>query len=291
MSLRLRLLNFFLRLFVKPYLRRVKTPRKLRRSFAFATWFLIKPWGTRLIRRNGWTEILNGAPNSERLILYLHGGGYIAGSARTHRELLGRLAKLSGLRIVAPDYRLAPEYPLPTAFEDALAAWDRLLAQGARPDQIVLAGDSAGGGLALALLGELCQRGTPPAGAVAFSPWTDLTGSGASVDENASLDPIFPAERMPELIGFALDKIPATDPRISPLFADFHNAPSILIQVGSVEILRDDAIRIAERLHSYGADVSLEVWPNTPHVWQMFGFLPEAKKALKAAAQFMKQTI
>ncbi len=290
MSLRLRLLNAVLRAVVKPYLRRVEDPLPLRKGFAFASWFLIKPLGTRLNRRDGWTEITQGDPLPDAAVLYLHGGGYIAGSARTHRELLGRLAKMSGLRIVAPDYRLAPEHPLPAALEDAVAAWDGLVAEGLSPTRIALAGDSAGGGLALALLAVLCARGTPPVAVVAFSPWTDLTASGASVLQNTA-DPIFPGERMGDLTGFCLADVPPTDPRISPLFAEFPGAPPCLIQVGSTEVLRDDSVRMAERLRGFGAEVALEVWPDCPHVWQMFGILPEAGRALKAAARFLRERL
>jgi acetyl esterase/lipase len=239
------------------------------------------------VRQAGWTEIIHGDPAPDRAILYLHGGGYVAGSAWTHRELLGRLARLTGLRVVAPDYRLAPEHPLPAALEDAVAAWDALLATGLDARRIALAGDSAGGGLALALLAVLCARGTPPGAVVAFSPWTDLTGGGASVRANAAVDPIFPGERMAELIGFTLGDVPAADPRLSPLFADFSGAPPVLIQVGSTEILRDDSTRMAEHLRRFGSEVMLEIWPDCTHVWQMFGLLPEAGAALATAARFL----
>jgi acetyl esterase/lipase len=287
-SRRLACLNFLLRHIVKARLRRVETPAEVRRDFDLAARLLFKPWGTRLVRTADWTEVTNGPADPGRVILYFHGGGYVAGSAFTHREMLGRLAKLTSLRIVAPDYRLAPEHPLPLALEDAVTAWERLLAQGHRAGDIVLAGDSAGGGLALSLLAVLCGRGTAPGAVVVFSPWTDLTGSGASITENAEVDPIFPGERLPDLAGFTLGDVPPEDPRISPLFADFPGAPPVLIQVGLTEILRDDSRRMADRLRSFGAEVALETWPDTPHVWQMFGFLPETRAALGSAARFLQ---
>lgn len=291
MSLALKLVNGVLRRVVKPFLRRVRTPAQLRRAFHLATLPLWWPHGTRSRTTAHWTEFTRGILPPGQALLYLHGGGYVAGSPFTHREMLGRLARLSGLRVVAPDYRLAPEHPLPAAMEDALAAWDRLLAEGLTPDRIALAGDSAGGGLALALLAVLCGRGTPPGAAVAFSPWTDLTGSGASVRENAAVDPIFPGERLPELIAFTLGKVPPEDPRISPLFADFPGAPPVLIQVGSTEILRDDSLRMAARLRDFGAQVDLQVIPRAPHVFQMFSILPEARAAMAHAGAFLRRTL
>lgn len=287
MSRRLRLVNGLLRLVAKPWMRRVRSPRAVRAVFAVAALGLLPPWGTRVRRAAGGAVITCGPARGDAALLYLHGGGYIAGSPRTHRALLGRLARRTGLAVTAPDYRLAPEFPLPAALEDALAAWARLVAGGTRPDRIVLAGDSAGGGLALALLAVLCARGTPPAALAVFSPWTDLTGSGASLSVNAAADPLFPPERIPDLVGFCLGAVPAADPRISPLFADFPGAPPCLIQVGSTEILRDDSARMAARLEGFGAAVALEVWPDCPHVWQMLGVLPEAEAALERVAAFL----
>jgi epsilon-lactone hydrolase len=154
--------------------------------------------------------------------------------------------------VEAPDYRLAQEAPLPAARDDAVAAWDALMAEGHGPGDIVLAGDSAGGGLALGLLSELCARATPPAGVVAFSPWTDLTFSGASVAENAARDPLLPAARAAELVGM-IAGADADDPRLSPLFAAYSGGVPVLIQASRTEILRDDAVRMADRLRDAAA--------------------------------------
>ena len=287
MSLRLRALNGILRWVAKPFLARVRRPQTLRHGFAVAAVFLFKPWHARMRRGAVGVEFTSGTPAPDRVMLYFHGGGYVAGSPWTHRELLGRLARAAGLRIVAPKYRLAPEHPLPGALEDAVAAWDALQGNYA-PGQIVLAGDSAGGGLALSLLAVLCGRGTPPGALVAFSPWTDLTGSGASLVENEADDPIFPAHRLGDLAGFCLGDVGAADPRISPLFADFPQAPPVLLLVGSTEILRDDTVRMAERLLGFGGAVTVQVTTDAPHVWPMFGFLPEAGAALRDVGAFLR---
>ena len=264
----------------------MQRPQTLRRGFSIAAVFLPKPLHARMQRSALGIEFTSGTPAPDRVILYFHGGGYVAGSPWTHRELLGRLARATGLRVLAPRYRLAPEHPLPAALEDAVAAWDAL--QGAyAPDQIILAGDSAGGGLALSLLAVLCGRATPPRGLIAFSPWTDLTGSGASVAKNAAADPIFPSHRLGDLAGFRLGDVGAVDPRISPLFAAFPQAPPALLLVGSTEILRDDTLHMAQRLRDFGGAVTVQVTPNAPHVWPMFGLLPEAAAALRDVAAFL----
>ena len=226
--------------------------------------------------------------DTRQIILYFHGGGYIAGSPHTHAALAGRLARLTGMRLFAPSYRLAPEHPAPAAFDDARAAHAALLAKGYRPENIMLGGDSAGGGLALALLADLCQRGLPPAAAFAFSPFTDQTFSGASVQENGRRDHFFPADRVQELAAMIGGNCDPRDPRLSPLFADFPNCPKVLLQVSTSEILRDDSVRMEAHLRQQGADVRLETWENAPHVWQLFdGYIPEAREALRNTASFL----
>ena len=229
-----------------------------------------------------------GQPRQRGVILYFHGGGYVAGSPETHAGLVGRLSRLSELRVAVPAYRLAPEHPAPAAFEDARAAHAALLARGYRPDEIALAGDSAGGGLALALLSDLCARGLRPACVVGFSPWTDLSGASPSLHENAARDPILPVKRLDELVGFVTGGLSPADPRLSPLHADFDAPPPVLLMVGSTEILRDDSVRMARHLRAAGGAVRLEIWPDAPHAWPLFdGYLPEARDALRAAAAFI----
>ncbi|MFT6452574.1 MAG: acetyl esterase/lipase [Halocynthiibacter sp.] len=232
-------------------------------------------------------------PNDHtHILLYFHGGGYIAGSPQTHSAMIAQLAKRTGLRAFAPAYRLAPEHPLPAAFEDACAAHASLIARGYAPQNIVIGGDSAGGGIALALLAHLCATGQQPAAAFAWSPFTDQTFSGASVQENAATDHFFPAERVHDLAAMILGDLPANDPRASPLYARFPDCPPVLIQASSSEILRDDAMRMDAHLRAQGAHSRLEMWDGAPHVWQMFySFFPEAREAIENTAQFLKNVL
>lgn len=237
-----------------------------------------------------WTE--KPAPDAP-FILYIHGGGYVMGNPRTHASLARYLSRKAQMPVLLPDYRLAPEHPFPAAFDDALAFWHGLIAQGYAPGQIALGGDSAGGGIALALLGHLCAQTLPLPGCVyAFSPFTDLTYSGASITENAQSEILLPPQRLEQLRTRVLNGADPADPRISPLFARFHGAPPTLIQVARTEILRDDSRRMAAHLREHGVQVSLQEWGNLPHVWQFFpGWLPEARKALSDAAAFIRQQL
>lgn len=234
-----------------------------------------------------WTAL--PAP-SEPFILYFHGGGYVMGNPRTHAALAKFLTRKAGLQSCLPDYRLAPEHPFPAAFEDALGVWNALMARGIAASSVVVGGDSAGGGLALALLGHLCATDQPrPACVFAFSPFTDLTLSGASITQNAKSELLLPPQRLEQLRDRVLAGANPRDPRISPLFGTFTGAPPVLIQVARSEVLRDDSRRLAEVLRRDGVDVTLQEWGNLPHVWQFFpGWLPEARKALGDAAQFIR---
>lgn len=296
MSLRLRGLNWGLRWFAKPRLARLRALGVVRRD--------VERVGGAVLRRPPFLcalqvdfgaglaalSVRSGLVDRPGTVgLYLHGGAYIAGSPRAYLPLLGRLARLARVEIVAPDYRLAPEHPFPAALHDAEAAWAALLARGYAPGNIVLIGDSAGGGLALALLARLCGRAMPPAGVVVFSPWTDLTGSGASVVENQHRDSMLVAARLPETVAMYLQGHRADDPEVSPLFAEFPDCPPVLIQLSDSEILRDDGLRMADRLRAFGAEVTVQTWPSAPHVWQMFdGYIPEARAALQDATQAMR---
>lgn len=226
-------------------------------------------------------------PRDTGVILYCHGGAYLMGSPRTHAALAAALARRTGARVFLPDYRLAPEHPFPAAFDDALAAYDGLLAMGYRPGEIVIGGDSAGGGLALALLGHLCRQHRPPAGLFTFSPWTDLTFSGASLVTNASRDQVLPAHRLTEIRAAILGgarPADADDPRLSPLHAQFPAPPPVLILAAESEILRDDALRMRNRL----PDAEIRLGGDLPHVWPMLhGWLPEADETLDQTARFI----
>ncbi len=222
------------------------------------------------------------------VLLYLHGGAYVLGSIDTQRELIARLATASNVRALAVNYRLAPENPYPAALDDVRTAYSWLLAQGVEPCQIILAGDSAGGGLALALLASLRDSGEPlPAGAVCISPWTDLALSGASMQEKAKADRVLDPQSLQKYAGmYAADHALET-PYISPLYANPHDFPPLLIQVGADEILLDDALRFAVKARAVGVDVALEVWDGMFHVFQMVAVLPETQEAVANIAEFV----
>jgi acetyl esterase/lipase len=226
-------------------------------------------------------------------VLYLHGGGYAAGSCRTHRALAGRLALASQSPVLVLGYRLAPEHPFPAALEDATSAVRWLVDQGISPDRLALAGDSAGGGLALATTIALRDEGVPlPAALVCFSPWTDLALTGESFLTRAKVDPLISREGC---LFYVAAYVGGRDPRlplISPLYADLRGLPPLLVQVGDYEVLRSDSVRLAESAREAGVDVTLEVAAGMWHVWQvMAGLMPEAQQALDRAGAFLNQCL
>ena len=223
------------------------------------------------------------------VLLYFHGGGYVMGNPRTHAALARFLTRKTGYQTCLPDYRLAPEHPFPAAFEDALCVWEALVGRGQHARSIAVGGDSAGGGLALALLAHLCATDQPrPACVFTFSPFTDMSFSGDSITRNTKTEILLPPQRLTQLRNRVLNGADPRDPRISPLFGSFDAAPPVLIQVARSEILLDDSRRMAALLRQYGAEVTLQEWGNLPHVWQFFhGWLPEARKALSDAARFI----
>lgn len=225
--------------------------------------------------------------DGDGVILYLHGGAYVVGSARTGANLAVPLARRTGVRAISLDYRLAPENPFPAAVDDALAAYRELIETGQR---VVLAGDSAGGGLALATLLAARRAGVPmPAGVVLFSPWTDLTLSGASMDGRSEADPLFTRAHMAESTALYLGDADPQDELASPVLADLTGLPPLLIQVGTAEVLLDDSLRLVTRAAESEVDVSLDVLAGAPHVYQYFAaMLPEADEALDRAATFLK---
>ena len=291
MSLRARILRAVLRLTVRPALARARDPARERARFdRWASRLCPPPRDVRLEETALGRPALRLDPPQagEGVLLYFHGGAYLTGSPRTHAGLVGALARRARVAAVLPQYRLGPEDGAPAGFEDASAAWAALRAQGLEARQIVLGGDSAGGGLALALLSHLCRAGTPPAGAFAFSPWTDMTLSGASLQENADRDHYLPARRLDEVRDMVLQGFDPADPHVSPLFADFPDAPPVLIHVAESEILRDDAVRMATVLP--GAEIRLA--GDLPHVWPFFyAVLPEALATLGETAAFIRRCL
>jgi epsilon-lactone hydrolase len=226
-------------------------------------------------------------------ILYFHGGGYVAMSARTHRSLTSRLAGWSNVALFALNYRLAPEHPFPAALDDAVAAYRALTTAGLDPRRIVLGGDSAGGGLALATLLVLRDAGAPlPAAAVLFSPWTDLAASGASILTNAEADPLMHGIHAPQLAKYYLQDTLATNPLASPVYADLSRLPPLFLQVGASEILLDDSRRVFANARRAGVEATLQIWRNVPHGWQVFApILPEARAALRQASAFIAEKL
>jgi epsilon-lactone hydrolase len=228
----------------------------------------------------------------ERQILFLHGGAYVTGSPTLYRHILWRFAVAAEAQVAAIDYRLAPEHPFPAALEDAVAAWHGLLDEGADPSRSVVMGDSAGGGLALALLLRLRDIGSPlPAAAVALSPWTDLAMTGNSLQQNGAADPMENPDDIPYLAACYLgDGGDPRNPYASPLYGDPTGLPPTLIQVGGDEILLDDSVRMAEGMRAAGCEVELEVWPRMPHVWHAFApVMPEARQAIARVGAFVRQ--
>lgn len=224
-----------------------------------------------------------------RVILYAHGGSYNSGSITSHIPLTTNVALATKSRLLAIDYRLAPEHPFPAALEDALSAYRWLLAQNVDAKRIVVAGDSAGGGLVLALILSLRDSGTHlPAAAVCLSPWTDLTCSGESWTKNKKTD--FMLRRIPTMKSaqIYLQDADPHNPLASPLFGDLHNLPPILMQVGSNEIILSDSVQFAEKAKSAGVDVTLDVWDGMQHEWQYAAsLLPEARQAIAKIAEFI----
>mgnify|MGYP001062832096 CR=1 FL=1 len=291
MSWQRRAINAWMRHGMKLALRRTSSPELARQLFEHAARRLYPALPlTRMLPRPApvpLTLVSHGRPRRGQIMLFLHGGAYLAGSARAYQGLLSHLSHAASLEIAAPDYRLLQQAPFPAAYDDALAAWRYLRRTGYAPGQIMLAGDSAGGGLALALLSGLLAHGERPAGLVAFSPWCDMTLSGESLHRNRRRDVIIPADRMPEAVEKYLAGADPADPRASPLFAEFPNPPPVMIQVSDTEVLLSDAQRMAARLQAAGGVVRLSQWKDLPHVWQfMAGHLPEAQAALAEVAAF-----
>jgi epsilon-lactone hydrolase len=240
-----------------------------------------------------WIERTNAAGETKRAILYLHGGGYYFCSPETHRSITLALATGAEARVFVPNYRLAPEHRFPAAIEDAVTAYRGLLAAGTPAGRIVIAGDSAGGGLALAMLLSLRDAGDPlPAAAVLFSPWTDLAATGASIRTNNSRDAMFWGETVAKGARIYLGDALPTNPLASPLYADLKGLPPLFIQASDSEVLLDDSTRLAEKARAAGVPVSFRAWHKLPHVWQFFTpFLPEARQALAETADFIKRTV
>ncbi|MGH7778584.1 MAG: alpha/beta hydrolase [Candidatus Binataceae bacterium] len=231
--------------------------------------------------------------DANRAILYLHGGGYVIGSIKTHRALAGRISRASKARVLLIDYRLAPEHPFPAAVEDSIIAYRYLLEQGTRPGRLAIAGDSAGGGLTIAALVAIKDAKLPmPAAGVGLSPWVDLEGIGDSMTTKSKADPIVQRDGLVQMAAAYLGGKDPHSALAAPLYADLSGLPPLLLQVGTAETLLDDSTRLAERARKSGVNVTLEPWENMIHVWQMFApMLDEGQQAIdKIGAFVLKHT-
>ncbi|HEY1344261.1 MAG TPA: alpha/beta hydrolase [Streptosporangiaceae bacterium] len=225
-----------------------------------------------------------------RVLLYLHGGAYQIGSPATLRRLVALLSGVAQARALSLDYRLAPEHPFPAAVDDAVAAYRWLVAEGTDPARIAIAGDSAGGGLALGTLVALRDAGEPmPAAAVLLSPWTDLALTGESLRTRAAVDKMVKPASMHQTAAVYLAGEDPRHPYASPLYADLRGLPPLLIQVGDAEVILDDSTRVAARAREAGVDVTLEVWDEMPHVFHAYaGLLPESDQAIERIGDWLQ---
>lgn len=217
-----------------------------------------------------------------KVLLYLHGGAYVLGSAHSHRHMVSYLARAGNVATLMPEYRLAPEHPFPAAIEDAVRVFDALMADGYTPDDILIGGDSAGGGLAVATMLSLKEQGKPmPGAAFLLSPWLDLSASGESMQSRAEHDPWFNAADIPIVARYYCGEANVRNPLVSPVYADVAGLPPMHIQVGSDEILLSDATRLADKLRAAGSDVDIEVFDEMWHVFQAFLLVvPESREAI-----------
>lgn len=234
-----------------------------------------------------------GADPNKR-ILYLHGGGYAAGNLDTHRALCGDISVASGTSVLNVDYRLAPEYAAPAQFDDALLAYRWMLDNGPlgedEASHAFVAGDSAGGGLGLAVLQGIRDAGLrAPDAAALISPWTDMTGSGPSMRSNADKDPMVGYGLLSWMAGMVVGDGNPADPRVSPLFGEYAGLPPVLIQVGEDETLLDDSLRVADKAKAAGVDVTLERWPDVIHVWHALGHaVPESSQGINRVGEYLR---
>lgn len=299
MSIRAVLMNFVIRRTVKPQLPdKAADVKVFREQMASAGNLMAKaPAGVSFeacqVNQVSCEWVSPEQASTSAVLLYFHGGGYVMGDAVGHRNLSWRLARASGMRVLMVNYRLAPETPFPAALEDATAVFEWLLSQGYAADEIVIGGDSAGGGLALATLLNLKNLGTDlPAAAILISPWVDLTLSGKSYIGNGAVDPMLTRSALVAWAECYLSGREATAPLASPLFADLNDLPPMLVHVGSTEILNSDSERLVDKVIELGGSAALKVWPKMVHVFHLFaGRIPEADQAINELGDYCRANI
>jgi epsilon-lactone hydrolase len=297
MSARAELLLGCLRYLKKRHARRAMALTEVRRRLQLIERIVpFPPAGTRTepIDAAGINAFHIVVPQSrtDRCVLYFHGGGYVVGSASLYRDFLWRIAAATRACVLYFDYRLAPEHPFPAAVDDSLRAY-HWLADRFDHRRIAFVGDSAGGGLALAAVHKLRDEGFAlPGAVVALSPWTDLALTGPSLQANAVADPMMNVSGLPSLVDHYLAGADPRHPYASPLYGDPSGLPPTLIQVGSDEILRDAAVRMAEKLTAAGCVTEIEVWPRMPHTWQLYArFIPEGRDAIARIGAFLNRKL
>ena len=238
-----------------------------------------------------WARTKGSRPDAA--LLYLHGGGYLIGSPKSHRHMVGALSVESDLPVFSADYRLAPEHPFPAAVDDAVAAYKGLLDKGVASARLAIAGDSAGGGLTIATLVAIRDKGLPlPACAVAISPWCDLAQGGEAYRSRAKRDPIVAKDGLDKMAAAYLNGADPRTPLASPAFADLKALPPLLIQVGTEEALHDDALTLKARAEAAGVEVSFESWGGMIHVWHIFHpILSEGRDAIARIGRYLKARI
>jgi len=297
------LLNLQLSLSMKPLLRHANSIDRVRQLVGLSDKIIGRiavPKGTRreAVKIPGakfeaeWVAASEHA--ADRVILYLPGGAYILRTPNVHAGMVSRLCKWANARALMTYYRLAPEYPFPACLEDSVLAYEYLLDQGIAPEQIVIAGDSAGGGLTLSTLLAIKEKNLPmPGCAYMLSPLLDVSDMAPSRWKNALSDTALPApsERAINPRPLYLGGNDPSDPMVSPINGDFSGLPPMYIQVSDSEMLLDDSLRLARRCHTYDVSVTVDIWRKVPHVWQAFAFLPESGEALEKAGRFLQDSI
>jgi acetyl esterase/lipase len=268
--------------------------RRARLDEVGAIWPIANDVGLEVVDLDGVPGEFSIAPGSDpsRVLLFFHGGGYCSGSIVSHRRMVTEAGRAAGLRTLAVGFRLAPEHPFPAAYNDAHTAWCWLRKRGIAANRIVVGGDSAGGGLTLALAMRLREAGEElPACLWLASPWTDLTMSGPSLETKDAVDPLIHKGYLGELAdAYVPAGMARTDPSISPLFADLHGLPPMLIQVGSAETLLDDSVRFAGAAGAAAVAVTLEIWPDMIHAWPLWNAKLEAgRQALAHVGAFVRR--
>ncbi len=277
--------------------------KHIRPLLEMGTLFNMLPWGVhfkeiKLKKENCFRSVVAEAiiptrpKNTSQIILYFHGGGYTIGSSHTHRALVGKLSKKTGKVAILVEYRKAPEHPFPAALEDALFAYQALLDRGKKAKDIIIAGDSAGGGLAIALMVKLKIEKIPlPAASICISPWVDLAATGKSIETNKDFDPLVDIEKLNLWAKMYSGDEDLKNPLVSPLYANLKGLPPMLIQVSNTEMLYDDAIRLAEKAEDAEVDVTLQIWAGLIHWWHLFQkAIPEACEAIEKIAGYINET-